>query len=281
MIGVPPQASKTGNAELEASRGTVRDALGGIHNLRQLLKSVRVGPKALSAVIPDVHASCVPLARAVQRLLEAAPQFVPSGYTQEIEDQVTPRIRELEEALDHAKSAPVKASRRLQLEAIVARVASDLTTALSLLDVLFDADVGGRVTVDVLELLRESARFVDSALPGARTIAVAFASPPNPLAVEVNARAAMALLTTAIGLVAADHGATSVNISIERDPTGVCRLRIDRSPAAPNAEYSKITVPPLNRLIRSGPAALAPALGGTFEESEDRVILSLPSPAGD
>ena len=52
----------------EVYRGTVRDALGGLRNLEQLLGSLRVGPRALLSVFPEFQACCAPLGDAITGL---------------------------------------------------------------------------------------------------------------------------------------------------------------------------------------------------------------------
>ena len=57
--GKPPPESRTdplGSVELDAARGTLREAQSALRNFAELLHSVRVGSKALIAVLPDVAA---------------------------------------------------------------------------------------------------------------------------------------------------------------------------------------------------------------------------------
>src|SRR5512145_1778705 len=67
--GQPPSwRPDVDHSRAEAYRGTVRDALGGLRNLEQLLQSLRVGPRALTSVLPDVLSSCPALAQAIDGL---------------------------------------------------------------------------------------------------------------------------------------------------------------------------------------------------------------------
>jgi hypothetical protein len=278
--GLPP-IPPAFDPEIEAARGTIRDALGGLHNLRQLLRSVRVGPKALSAVIPDVQASCVPLTQAVRRLLMGLPAFMPEGSGADLEQFVGPRIDELESTLGtlgRRRRSALKASERLELERVVSAIASDLGTALNLLDVLFDAEGGGRVAVDAVELLHECAHPTDTTTPGARAIRVTFTKPSPPATVEVNARAAIALITAAIGTTALALGVDHVEAELATESVGVFRYRFSRA-TADRPEALTVLVPPMSPALRVGPRALAGALGGTYRARPAETVVTLPAPA--
>src|SRR4249920_769328 len=70
--GNPPPEFRNhtlGAAELEAARGTLREALSALRNFAELLHSVRVGSKALVSVLPDVAAGCAPMRATVESLL--------------------------------------------------------------------------------------------------------------------------------------------------------------------------------------------------------------------
>ena len=55
--GLPPSshAFVRGTAALETERGNLRESLGGLRNLAQLLHSLRVGSRPLSSVMPDAR----------------------------------------------------------------------------------------------------------------------------------------------------------------------------------------------------------------------------------
>src|SRR5450755_1137085 len=70
--GKPPPESRSdplGTAELNAARGTLREALSALRNFAELLHSVRVGSKALISVLPDVAAGCAPMRATIDSLL--------------------------------------------------------------------------------------------------------------------------------------------------------------------------------------------------------------------
>jgi len=64
-----PIESSAHLAPLAESRGIVRDALAAIGNLEHLLRSPRVGPRALAQVIPGLRGLCDPLLASVEQML--------------------------------------------------------------------------------------------------------------------------------------------------------------------------------------------------------------------
>src|SRR6188508_1032261 len=89
------------NPSLAEARATLRDALGALGNLDQLLRSLRVGPKAISAVLPDVLDSCGPAERATRELLNATGTRLGSTTAvTELEHFFTPRFEELQHSIE-------------------------------------------------------------------------------------------------------------------------------------------------------------------------------------
>ncbi len=150
----PPSNKSFGAPALGSARGIVRDALAGVSNLDQLLRSVRIGPKALGPLLPDIHDSCGPLRSAVNEILAGIGAALPDsdGLT-ELRAFITPRIDELESVLFSGKSKPVNAKVRLRLEQVVGRIASELEAARGLLDLLEEAVWAPEIRVQLGELL--------------------------------------------------------------------------------------------------------------------------------
>jgi hypothetical protein len=111
--GKPPPESRTdslGSAELDAARGTLREALSALRNFAELLHSVRVGSKALISVLPDVAAGCAPMRATVESLLDAvAAQSELALASNELRAYFVPRLALLDRELAAAgekRSAP-------------------------------------------------------------------------------------------------------------------------------------------------------------------------------
>jgi len=101
---------------LEAARGDLRDALGSVRNLVQLLHSMRVGPKAIVAVLPAVHGACEPIEKSMRVLLEVIAARLPSSRAaDELLSWSVPRAHQIERELARAFKRLMNARTRLDL----------------------------------------------------------------------------------------------------------------------------------------------------------------------
>src|SRR5689334_20279522 len=113
---VTSPSSRSVDPRLASASGVMRDTVGAIHNLQHLLGSVKVGPKALARVVPDVHASCAPMITAARDLVEATKVGALSATSApELAALVTERMHELERALDRVNASAFGAADRLAL----------------------------------------------------------------------------------------------------------------------------------------------------------------------
>lgn len=148
---------RSSDASLEAARGSLRETLSALRNLEQLLKSIRVGPRALSSVIPDVHASCQSLAPTISALLTAvAGQLSDPAPTQELEAFALPRAKELVDALGKARRKTLTAKKRLDLEQLVAEKTNELDAVRALAECLDEASSGRQVHIDLTQLAQQA-----------------------------------------------------------------------------------------------------------------------------
>src|SRR5262245_37589493 len=134
---LPPASSRTVDPRLASASGVMRDTLGAIHNLIHLLGSVRVGPKGLARVIPDVQASCNQMVAAVREVVSTTEGArLGSKPVTEVGQIVATRMKELERALGLAKKSGLRAADRLALERSVTAIARDLDASLELVELL-------------------------------------------------------------------------------------------------------------------------------------------------
>jgi hypothetical protein len=278
-----PPSSRSVDPRLAAASGVMRDTLGAIHNLQHLLGSVRVGPKGLSRVIPDVHASCAPMIGAAHELVAGVSARLPSVESAvALGELVIRRMQELEASLDHAKKSAFRASDRLHLETDIAGAVRDLDGALELVELLVEASASGSVPVDVTDVIRETAVRADAG-SGRRRIQVAFLNPAEPIAVRVNPRLALRLVALGVALSATRDGGVHVGI----EPGGIaCRLALAATPLETNGISSHgivVSMPPLIDLTERCAADVARASGASFERGpRDRTaIVTFPSAASD
>jgi hypothetical protein len=161
----------------EAYRGTVRDALWGLRNLEQLLGSLRVGPRALTSVLPDVCASCVPLAESIDGLAGLISSKLPGAepIAQEIRQLIHLRLEGFASVLAAIEQQTLNAKHRLRLEEAVSEATRDVESVVELIDMLGEAGWGRVMPLRVSEVLREAYRSSDppsSLQPAVRLVLV-------------------------------------------------------------------------------------------------------------
>ncbi|MBI3202766.1 MAG: hypothetical protein HYZ29_14600 [Myxococcales bacterium] len=142
---------------LEAALGHFRDALGSVKNLEQGLHSVRVGPRSIESVLPDVRDSCAAIESSAREVLDRVARRLPDRTAvDELLAWLGPRARELDRVLTAALGKPVNAKARLGLEQDVARLSRELEAGRALVDLLDDAVRGSRFPLDLAELVRHA-----------------------------------------------------------------------------------------------------------------------------
>lgn len=274
MISAPP-SSRSVDPRLAAAGGVMRDTVGAIHNLQHLLGSMRVGPKALSRVIPDVHASCAPMVTAARDLVATARARVESVPScADLAELIVVRMRELERALDHAKGVTLKASDRLMLEGTVTRVVKDLDGALELVELLVEASATGRVPVDVTDVVRESGSRPDTGSGRGRRVRVSIDAPEGAVLVRVNPRLALRLF--AFSVAAAVGGKEDAVHAVITSDQASCRLHVE--PSRGGKDGVIVPAPPLIDLSLRCAAEVARGGGGSLEASPDRAFVNLTFP---
>lgn len=230
--GKPPSESRAtspGSAELDAARGTLREALSALRNFAELLHSVRVGSKALISVLPDVAAGCAPMRATVEGLLEAVAAHSELGAAScALQAYFVPRLALLDKELGAAADKPLSAKSRLGLEQVVTKLSRELDTARGLLDLLADAVSNRSLRLDLAELVQQSFSGPPSGGSWNREHIVATLSFAEPGAeVELNPRIVTALFALGVELVAGG-GSGTPHVSVERDPAGGQQVKIER-----------------------------------------------------
>jgi hypothetical protein len=270
MMG--PPSSRSVDPRLASASGVMRDTVGAIHNLQHLLGSVRVGPKALARVIPDVHASCGPMIVAAGDLvLGAASRGIGAESVKRLGELVTTRMNQLAEALGSAKKGALRASDRLHLETAIAEGVKDLDGSLELVELMVEASASGSVPVDVMDVLRETAIRADTGSGRGRRLRVTHTAPEHPILVRVNPRLAVRLLAFAAAIAAGRDAGVHVEVAAE---ASMCRLGF-RPPAA-GSDGLRVAIPPLIELSERCVAEVARSAGTalmTIPEECSSVVL--------
>jgi len=217
---------------LVEARGTLRDALGALGNLDQLLRSLRVGPKAISVVLPDVLDSCGPARDAVRELLSRAGLRLGSTTAvTELEHFFTPRFEELQQSIELATRTPMHARHRLELERAVTRLSPELEAGRALLDLLEEASAAPTIRLKLRELLDQIT--VADFAKGSEPLRATLSGRVDDIELLVQPQVAMMLLTLGANLVVAGHDDDrSPMLSVEARPDGGCTIRFQVGNAA-------------------------------------------------
>lgn len=232
--GLPPSshAFVRGTAALDIERGSLRESLGGLRNLAQLLHSLRVGTRPLSNVLPAAREACEPLRHASGEILAAVRSSLGEGAAADsLLAYVEPRVSELETALTEASEKPLSIKMRLSLEECVTRISHELDTARGLFDLLGDSITGRPLRLDVLDLARQSFGGPPSGGSWPReTLVATLSSDIEEIEIEVNPRTVTALIAVGVELVANSRDATLIpHISVSATAENGCHLSIERS----------------------------------------------------
>lgn len=248
----------------------MRDALSAVRNLEQLLQSINVGPKAIGAVLPDVHSACRPFVSEVRELLDAVGKHLDdTECIHALVDHMTPPVAELEGALAVAMKRTMNAKGRLELEPVVAKAANELDSALDVLALLEEAVAGRDLSVSISEIAREC--FDTATGDDALEVAASFGG--DSCEVEVAPRAVVRLIRTCVSVVAATTDKPAVFVG-KRDAQ--CGVWVEQATGGETMRVSRI------RLIHCSVAcadAAARAMGGRVTVSPDRSSASVTWPA--
>ena len=207
--------------------GALRDALAVLRNLDQLLRSLRVGPKALATVLPEVHASCGVLLVSARALVDEVRVALPGGDgpLDTLWHFIEPRVHQLEHELAEAQKRPMSAKYRLGLQRTLVSLAGDLDAARALVDLLGNAVWGARVWLSPVELVNQSSQSAEPILQRLPPLdsSLVVSGPGGELL--VNARAALALVAIGVNWVAAEDSSATPVVSIVSGDTQ-CRIGI-------------------------------------------------------
>jgi hypothetical protein len=220
---------------LSTAQGILRDALGALRNLAELLRSPRVAPKALSAVLPDVVDAFAPMREATVTLLRAlgdAPVLGPGRSA--LEEFLLPRLSVLEEVLREAAPKPMSAASRLRLETIVGTSSFELGAARELLQILEHSASGRSTSVNPSELVHEAFATPPSVRNSEResVCAVLLASQTEGIEIDANPRVAMALVALGVELVSELPRPGEPTLWIQADRQGRCTIEVALRPHA-------------------------------------------------
>lgn len=202
----------------EAAQGYVRDGLASLRNLEHLLKSPRIGPRALEQVVAELLPVSRPLGEAFTTIIDLIDARHGSGAVPDsLRAFARDRIGRLDGAIAKAAGSDMGAKSRLKLESQVVRLGADLDALRDLMDLLDASTTFLPTELDLNALTMESlAKLAPPAPKHPRRVQVAFTAAPDRATVVADPRVIMPLLATALGIVAASR-AESILVSAEVD----------------------------------------------------------------
>lgn len=140
-----------------SARGQLRDAVTSLQNLFALLRSPKVGPKAIASVLPEIRECCEPLGDGVDTLVASlAPRLPDSGPVEALGAFVRERAHDIAARVARAEKAGVDARSRLLLESTVEEVAPQIDAARGLFELLVAAVEETPADLDMADLLDEA-----------------------------------------------------------------------------------------------------------------------------
>jgi hypothetical protein len=229
MRGSPTAPSSEGALEIanaDAARGTLRDGLGGLRNLVQLLHSLRVAPKSVAQVLPDVYAALGPMREAQGALLASLSEALEDdAAVRELNAYFVPRFDELDKAINEAMRQSMSARIRIRLEQTTTLLSRELDTARGLLDLLTEARVGRRPALDPLEIIKQGCAPSSTSNPADPTRSAYLTSDAGPFELAVNPRVLIGLVGLGVELVTAGENARPT-VNVTRGAADTCSITV-------------------------------------------------------
>jgi hypothetical protein len=203
--------------------------MSSLINLDQLLRSIRVGPKALSSVLPDALASCDPMQHSARALLAVLVERCSAANeaSSALESLFVHHIAELHTELRHAVEQPMNARQRLRLGKAVSHIVEEIDAGRELLDLLCEAAFGPAVRVCLSDLVVGALETADSMPAATGMVRVAIDPAEHEDEVAVNPRATAPLFAHAMSMVA---GPERRDLHVRLLPGGSC-IRIEQKAA--------------------------------------------------
>lgn len=199
LHGAAPGASAAGVAGIDL--GPLRNGLGSLTNLELLLKSIKVGQKALFAAVTDVHADCAPMIASAERLrqsLEA--RGVDGNCALRLCDSLVSNLKALEGELSRTvDSGRLSVAARLELEGEIARASRELRAALPLATLLDRATRNKPLELTPVELIHAAS--AEGSDPEAVSVRVEGADAGSSVGLGIDLDAAKLLVAVGVALV--------------------------------------------------------------------------------
>jgi hypothetical protein len=258
---------------MAAARGAARDGVAALHNLSNLLRSLRVGAKPLGRALVDVRDGCAGMHGAFEALEREVAARQPAAAAPSAAPHFAAAIAAIDElaaALERTDPAAVDARTRLSIEVVVRRIIGELDGALCLADLLVAAGAPRAVHLDVGDVVRHRL-----CAPRAAAASVRLTFAPGDYAFTGDPTLAASLVEVA--LACAPRGrAIGLRTKPERTGDGRLRLLVELDPGR-RADRGALTVSFGERLSAVYDAARVAArcAGVELEVEAGRIVVVL------
>jgi hypothetical protein len=272
-----PVESSTRLAPLSESRGVLRDALAAIANLEHLLRSPRVGPRALAQVIPGLRGLCDPLEASVHQMLaqvRVSAEVPVDGACDQLAGFATTVCNRLRVSL--ASHTALDARSRLAFESSIVREGAELNSVLQLLDLLVRATERSDTELHIDEVV--SVLFTPATRPMARREAakVVVSYTGESIGFDANPHVIISLVSIGIAMVHAAQGTSDDPIYLsalcQDDSLAVAISNDCPLPGKAHLFDPPLIIPPTLECARTA----ASLISSTFEADLGRVLISRP-----
>jgi hypothetical protein len=266
-----------GLVPLAEARGVVRDGLAAIRNLQHLLRSPRVGPKALVQVIPGLRGFCDPLLVSVEQILaharRAATISIEPAATR-LDAHASSVCDRLRAALDRAADEPMDAKTRLAFEADIVQCDAELNSVRQLLDLLIHATERSETDLFIEEVVRVAFSSAPRSPPRGNLVHLTASYARDGSGFRASAQVIVPLLAIAAGWVqAASESPVFLSATCREDEPVVVTISYDGPPGGEELAFEPPLVVTPTLACAQAAARLVRA---SFEAEADRVVIWLP-----
>jgi len=270
-----PSASALAPAPVDL--GALRNGLGSLRNLELLLRSIRVGPRALFAAVSAVHEDCAELGRCTAGLERS---LLGVGATRSSCVELSRFVRASLERAERALCRVVERGRlsvsdRLALETELTRASSDLDAALPLAAFVHRAACSTASEPAPVGLVHRPRA------EGPSTVAsLCLAGAPDPGSLWVDLDASRMLIAVAVALAETSRPGRGACIAFERSASGP---RTTVESGAGSGELVRVAIVPTVEPTLVCAEAAARGLGARFayEAQAGRVVIRWPAVEAD
>lgn len=273
FFGVEPSSLQT----VDDAFGVIRDAIAALANIETLLRSPKIGPKALQAVVPGLVDQRKPVSEAIEILVahlyayEEARPAVDALVT-----FVDARRKGFAEAVDRAVLGLYTARGRLGFQNEVERLLSELRTQQQLTELLLTATQAQATYIDLRQAIEQaflsSKRGASLRMPA---VSAVLALPDARFPLYASPAILMSLITLAVGLV---HRATGAKPSLYAESCSNGSMALVVSDAPAEGDWLSLNPPELIPPVIACAKAAARMGGGEISigAGEREVVLRWP-----